>query len=132
MAGQQWSVSADGGFMANPPLSKKLRKSAQPMMKFRTFTRPTDAFGKNKGDSVDFEKVSNVQTQGGKIPESSKMPETKFQVIKDTLTVDEFGNSIPYTGKLETLSEFNIANPVQKALRDDMAKVMNIEVATEM
>lgn len=132
MAGQQWAISADGGFFANPPLSKELRKASQPMMKFRQYVRPVEGFGKEKGDSIDFDAVTNVQTQGGKIAETAKMPETKFQIVKQSLVVDEFGNSIPYTGKLEALSQFNPTNPIQRAIRDDMAKVFNKEVATEM
>ena len=129
---QQWAVAADGGHMANPPLSKKLRHATQPFMKARQFTRPIDAFGKSRGDRVDFDKVSNVQTQGGKLQETVKMPVTKFQIVKDTLIVDEYGNSVDYTGKLETIAEFNINNPVQKALRDDMAKVLDKAVIDEL
>ena len=132
MAGQVWAVSADGGFLANPDLSKKMRKASQPMMKFRQFVRPVDGFGKSKGDTVDFDKISNVQTSGGKLTESVKIPETKYQIVKDSLVVDEYGNSVPYTGKLEAMSEFDINNPTQRALRDDMAKVFDKAVRDEM
>lgn len=115
---------------ANPRLSKKLRKAAQPLLKFRQVTRPVDGYGKNQGDTIDMDKLSNVQTKGGQIGENQKLPETKFLVRKVQLTVAEYGNSIPYTGKLEALSEFNVANPVQTALRNDMAKVMDSAVST--
>lgn len=131
MATQQWAVDADGGFLANPPLSKKLRKAAQPMMKFRQFVRVEEGFGKGRGDTLDFDKVSNVQTQGGAISESAKMPETKYQIVKDSLVMTEYGNSVPFTGKLEALSEFDISNPTQKTIRDDMVKMFDIEVAAE-
>lgn len=132
MAGQQWLVDADGGFMANPPLSKELRAASQPMMKMRQYVRPVQGFGKQKGDTLDFDSVTNVATQGGKITETQKMPETKFQIVKQSLIVDEFGNSIPYTGKLEALAQWDPSNPIHKALRDDLAKVFNIEIATEL
>ena len=131
MAKQQWALSADGGFLANVPLSKKLRHSAQPLMKFRQFVRTAEGFGKNRGDTLDFDKISNVQTQGGQLSESAKMPETKYQIVKDSLVVTEYGNSVPYTGKLETMSEFDITNPTQKTLRDDMAKVFDTQISTE-
>lgn len=131
MAKQQWAVSADGGFLANPPLSKKLRHAAQPLMKFRQFVRTEEGFGKNRGDTLDFDKISNVQTRGGQLSESAKMPETKYQIVKDSLVITEFGNSVPFTGKLEMLSEFDINNPTQKTLRDDMAKVFDTEISTE-
>lgn len=34
MAQQKWGISADGGFLANPRISEKLRYAAQPLMKF--------------------------------------------------------------------------------------------------
>lgn len=132
MAGQVWQTTAEGGALANPRLSKKLRHAAQPMMRFRSHTRVEPGFGKSQGDTLDFDKVSNIQTGGGRIAETAKTPESKFLVKKSSLTIDKYGNSIPYTGKLELLSEFNINNPIQKALRDDMAKVLDNLVATEM
>jgi hypothetical protein len=49
MAQQRWAVSADGGYLANPQLSKELRVAAQPLMRFRQFVRPEPGFGKKKG-----------------------------------------------------------------------------------
>jgi len=132
MAGQVWGISADGGFFANPLLSKKLRHAAQPYMKARSYARPIDGFGKGRGDTVDFDKISNVQTQGGEIQETQKMPETKFLIRRGTVVVKEWGNSLPWTGRLDTLSSFDVTNPVQKVLRDDMAKVIDLTVATKM
>lgn len=34
-------------------------------------------------------------------------------------------NSVPYTGKLEALSEFDPTDPIQRVLRDDMASVLD-------
>jgi len=132
MAGQVWSVSADGGYLANPKLSKTIRVAAQPMMKARQFTRLESAIGKGKGDTLDFNKISNVATQGGTIPESSKIPETKITIQRGQMTMEEYGNSIPFTGKLETLSEFSVSNIWTMALRNDMAKVIDSAVLTEL
>ena len=132
MAGQVWMTSADGGYLANAKLSRTLRTASQPMMKFRQFTRLEKAIGKNKGDTVDFNKVSNIQTAGGTISETTRIPESKILIRRGTLVMEEYGNSIPYTGKLEALSEFSVDNIITVALRNDMAKVMDQVVATEM
>ena len=132
MAGQQWALSADGGFLANVKLSKTLRNANQPRMKLRQFTRVEPGYGKNVSDSLDFDKLSNVQTAGGKITELQDIPETKTLIRKGTLIVDEWGNSVPYTGKLEALSEFDPENIVHKALMNDMAKTMDKAVADEL
>ena len=130
MAGQIWQVNADGGFLSNAKLSRQIRHASQPMMKFRQFVRKEPAAGKGKGATVDFRKISNIQTAGGQIAELSKMPETKVLIRTGQLTITEYGNSIPYTGKLDTLSEFSVDNIITKALRDDIAKVLDSQVAT--
>lgn len=130
MAGQVWSVNATGGYLSNPKLSKSIRHAAQRNYKFRQFTRMEKAIGKGKGDTVDFNKVSNVQTGGGTISEANRIPETNILIRRGQLVMEEYGNSIPFTGKLETLSEFSVDNIITKALRDDMAKVLDGSVAS--
>lgn len=130
MAGQVWSVNATGGYLSNTKLSKTMRHATQPMFKFRQFTRLEKAIGKGKGDTVDFNKVSNIQTAGGTISEASRIPETNILIRRGTLVLEEYGNSIPYTGKLDDLSEFSVDNMITRALRDDMAKTLDAAVAT--
>lgn len=132
MAGQNWTIAADGGHFANAMLSKKLRYHNTSQYVFRQFTRPEPGYGKNRGETIDFDKVSMAQTQGGEIGEFQDIPETKFSIRKDSLTVTEYGNSIPWTGKLELLSEFNPSQPVQKVVLNDQKKVLDEAVATEL
>lgn len=132
MPGQNWTIAADGGYFANTSLSKKLRYVNTSKYVFRQFTRAEPGYGKGKGESIDFDKVSMANTQGGRIGEFQDIPETKFAIVKDTLSVDEWGNSIPWTGKLETLSEFNPSQPVQKVVLNDQKQVLDNAVATEM
>lgn len=131
MAGQVWAVNSTGGYLANPKLSKTLRTATQPMFKFRQFTRLEKAIGKGKGDTVDFNKISNIQTAGGTISESARIPESNILIRRGQLTLSEYGNSIPYTGKLDDLSEFSVDNMITMALRNDMAKVLDAAVATQ-
>jgi len=131
MAGQIWSLNASGGYLANPKLSKTLRQASQPMFKFRQFTRLEKAIGKGKGDTVDFNKVSNIQTAGAAISEASRIPESNILLRRGQLIMQEYGNSIPYTGKLDDLSEFSVDNMITVALRNDLAKAMDLAVATK-
>ena len=131
MAGQVWSVSATGGYLANAKLSKTMRHATQPLFKFRQFTRMEKAIGKGKGDTVDFNKVSNIQTAGGSISEASRIPESNILIRRGQLVMQEYGNSIPYTGKLDDLSEFSVDNLITMALRNDMAKTLDSAVASK-
>ena len=132
MAGQQWSASADGGYLSNNVLSRQIRHASQPIMRFAQFVRPEPGYGKNKGDRVYFDRIANVSNQGGTIGESNTMPETKVVISQGSAVVTEYGNSIPYTGKLESLAEFNPDNIIQKALLNDQAKAIDYAIATEL
>jgi N4-gp56 family major capsid protein len=126
MAGMQWSQQS--GFLTNNKLNKFFQKAAQPMLKFRQFVDMKEAFGKSQGESVNWLKVANVTDFGGKLTETNTMHETKQALTWGTLTVDEYGNSIPFTQKIEALSEFDIKQIIRDGLLDDAVKVIDGEV----
>ena len=130
--GQQWVTSSLGGNLANPKLSKEVRIAAQAECKFRQFATVKEAFGKGVADSVNFDKVTNVVSSGGTLVETTTMPTTYFTITKSTLTVTEYGNAIPYTGKLETVSQEGVRNLVVKALKNDQVKVLDAAVEAQM
>ncbi len=69
--------------------------------------------------------VSNIATQGTSLTETNTMPESNFTITQGTLTITEYGNSIPYSGKLEDLSQFSVKDTVMKVLKNDATKVMD-------
>lgn len=124
MPGQVYAVNTFGGYTSQPWLSDRIRHSAQPYFRLRQFVEPKEAFGKNRGDTFLFDKAGNVQTQGGTLVETATIPQTQFFVNQGTATITEYGNSIPYTGKLIDLSQFSIEPVVEQKLRDDQVKVI--------
>lgn len=127
MAGQLWALDSLGGYFHSLELSKELRTALQPMQKFRQFCDVKDASqqGKGKGETFTWNIVSNVATQGGTLTETNTMPETQFTITQGTMTISEWGNSVPYSGKLEALASRGVREPVMKALRNDAGKVMD-------
>lgn len=127
MSGQLWSVNSLGGFFYSLNLSDELRETLQPMARFRQFCDVKDASmqGKQKGQTFTWDVVQNVATAGGTLVETNTMPETNFTVVQGTLTITEYGNSVPYSGKLEALSKFEVRKPVMQALRNDAAKTFD-------
>lgn len=122
----QYNVdSGQGGWFSNPRLSQQLRHALVPLMKFRQFVDIKEGFGKGVGDTVYFDKISKISTAGGTLIETNAMPEHQFTIARGTISVSEWGNSIPYTGKLEALSNFDVQNPVIRVLRDDMASILD-------
>lgn len=124
MAGQVWAVNSLGGFMYSRQLSNVLRMAVQPLVKFRQFADVRDASqqGKKKGDVFTWDVFSDVATAGGSLVETNTMPETNFTITQGTLTINEAGNSVPYSGKLDNLSKFPVMELIQKVLKNDAVK----------
>ena len=127
MAGQLWVTNSLGGYMFAPNLSKKLRLAVQPLSKFRQFCDIKEgAVGLGKGQLFHWDVFSDVATQGGVLTETSTMPETNFSITQGTMTITEFGNSVPYTGLLDSLSEGPITDVIRKVVKNDATKAFDI------
>lgn len=125
MIGQNWAVSADGGYLANTVLSREMRRAAQPLTRFRQFCKPAKGIGLRVGDILLYDKVRNVSQPGRAIAEDETVPKTKILIAQDQMEVTEYANSIDYTGKLEALATFDPNNVVQTGLRDDEVMVLD-------
>ncbi len=122
----QYNASTgQGGWLHNPRLSQELRHALVPLMKFRQFVDIKEGWGKGVGDTLYFDKVGRISTAGGTLVETNAMPEHQFTITRGTIAISEWGNSIPYTGKLEALSNFDVSNPIIRVLRDDMSSVLD-------
>ncbi len=124
MPGQVYSVSSLGGVMSQPYLSQRLRSVAQPLFRWRQFIDAKEAIGMNRGDTFLFDKNKNIDTQGGTLVETNTIPESQFATVQGTCVITEYGNSIPYTGKVEDLAQFQLEPIIEQKLRDDMVKVL--------
>lgn len=94
-------------------------------MKFRQFCNVKEAFGKRRGATAMWDKVSNITTAGNTLTETSTIPRRNFTVTQGSVVITEYGNAIDYTFKLETLSEYGVPEAVEKVLRNDLAKVLD-------
>jgi len=125
MAGQVWATDTLGGYMYSDELSETLRTELQPNCRFRQMCDVEEGKGLNKGDKLYWNVYSDVQTAGGQLAESSAMPETNFNIRQESMTVQEFGNSVPFTGKLDNLSKQPVEKIVKKVLKNDARKTID-------
>jgi N4-gp56 family major capsid protein len=114
-----------GSYLTNNKLNKMFQKEAQEMCRFRQFVKFKEAFGSHQGASVNWLKVSNVADRGHRLAETSAMPESRVPLAWGTLTVHEYGMSIPFTFKAEILSEFDLMSIMREGLLDDAVKVID-------
>jgi N4-gp56 family major capsid protein len=127
MAGQNFGTQNLGGYTAAPKLSKFLRESLQPSLKFRQLCDARDATmgGKNRGNTFMWNSTSGVATPGAALTEGVAIPQTNVTISNHSLTVTEYGLEVPYTGKLEDLSEQDIKGMIKTELRRDAAKTLD-------
>ena len=124
MAGQVWETNTTGGFMYSGELSDVLRNALQPMTRYLQHCDADDFTDKglHAGDAFQWNVYSDVGTQGGRIAENQRMPETGFTIAQKSGTIYEFGNSVPYSGRLDDASRHPVKQIIQKALKNDCVK----------
>ena len=119
MAGQVWAVAAQGGYLYSDTLSDILRMALQPLMRFRQHCHIDPAIGKHKGAIHHWNIFSKVANGGRALSENESMPEDGFTIAQGSLTLAEYGNSVPYTGVLDDLSKQPVEVIIHQVLKDD-------------
>ncbi len=130
---QVWETNSAGGYMYSDQLSNVLRNALQPMSRFQQHCDADDFTDKgyNKGDTFHWNIYSDVTTQGGRLDETQQMPETSFSITQGSGTIYEFGNSVPYSGKLDDLSAHPVKQIIHKALKNDASKAFEAEARAQ-
>ena len=121
---QLWSQS--NGYMASDKLSNALRTAVQPLTRFRQFCDVEEALGKNRGETVSWNVYGDTTSQGGDIAENAPMPETDFPITQASVTVGEKGIAVPFSGKFNDLSEHPIRSIIQKTLKNDCRRALDV------
>lgn len=81
--------------------------------------------GGGKGGIVLFDKMGDIPGTHGTLVETTTMPRATFVLGQGTATIAEYGLAIPFTGKLEKISEFNLDNMIHKRLRNHQAQTLD-------
>ena len=129
MAGQLWATNSLGGYMYSLELSDILRTAVQPLCKFRQFADAKDFTDKglHKGQLFTWNVYTDVATQGTTLTETSTLPQTNFTIAQGTGTVTELGNAVPYTGMLDNLSKHPVQEIINKVLKNDAKKALDLQ-----
>lgn len=131
MGQQLFATNSLGGFLTNNVLTKEVRYKAQTMQKFRQFVDFEPASGTNRGNKVFFDKISNIATAGGTLIETNTIPKSNYTITQGSLTLLEYGNSIPYTQKVKTLADIMVPETVKTVLMNDMRVVLDSAAANQ-
>lgn len=132
MAEFTWTYDMTGGVFKSRAASDKIRTAAIAQTKMLQFTRPEANYGKGKGESISILRVSAPTVpSNGRINELEKIPEDQLVLSTTVITVSEWGRSIPYTELADDLATFDITNPIQRSLIDQMNLVLDGAAAAQ-
>lgn len=116
-----WEFDAPSGVYKNHALSADIRMASIAQTKFVQFTTTADGYGKKKGESVTITRVSNIDVPDDDVlVELERIPEDEFGLSTQAIEVEERGRAVPYSSLSVDLAHFDIANAIQKKLRDQL------------
>jgi N4-gp56 family major capsid protein len=113
--------------MYSDQLSDVIRMQLLLTVKFRQFCDAKDGTekGLHTGQLFNWNTYSRVAQGGGQINENVDMPTTNFTVGQSSLTIAEYGNSVPYTGKLDNFSKHPVTEIIHKVLKVDARETLD-------
>lgn len=130
MAQFTWTFDAPTGTYKNFTMSTKLYESAVENSVFMDHITPVEGFGRKKGESVTLTRVRNItEPVSADLDEQLRIPEDEFLLSTRSITVKELGRAIPYTSLSMDLSMFDLENPIQRKLREQMRLVLDTKAA---
>lgn len=123
-----WVYDAPSGVYKNHALSKKLRYEAVPFMQFAKFASQEPGYGRNKGESITITRI-DLLPLATRISETDRLPSGRPAITTKQVSVSPWGYKIPFTEMEKRLTHFNLMDPFQRAIRDQIAMTMDKMVA---
>ena len=120
----EWQVNSLGGFLTTPELSQQMRVKAQTRQRFRNLVTPEEAFGMNRGDTLQFTKAGNAD-DGRVVAETEQVPTSNLSFTKSTVVAQEFTLGIDYSWRLDTLAKLDVYNNIIVALTNSMSRTLD-------
>tara|TARA_Y100000310_G_scaffold238532_1_gene241925 strand:+ start:1468 stop:2412 length:945 start_codon:yes stop_codon:yes gene_type:complete len=130
MAQFTWTFDAPTGTFKSHAMSKRLYLAAVEDSVFMDHVRPVQGYGKKMGETVTLTRIRNItEPTTGVLTEAERISEDPFVVNTRAITVVEFGRAVPYTSLAEDLSWFDLDNPIQNKLRNQLRLVLDTRIA---
>lgn len=89
------------------------------------FLRPEPGYGKHRGEAVTITRILKLPL-AGRVSETDRLPSGRPAIQTKQVTVSQWGFKIPMTQFELDLAHFNMLNPFQQALRDQMSLTMDV------
>lgn len=126
-----WAFDAPTGTYKSHAMSMKLYEAAVANSICLDHVSTAEGYGRKKGETVTLVRVRNIaEPTSADLDELNRIPEDEFDLSTKLITVKEIGRAVPYTSLSEDLSAFDLENPIQSKLKDQMRLVLDTKAAT--
>lgn len=123
-----WTFDAPSGVYRNHALSSDIRRAAIADAQFMKFSRAEPGYGKKRGESLTITRVLNLPL-ASRVSETDRLPSGRPAIETKQVSVSQWGFKIPVTEFEKNLTHFDIMNPFQAILRDQITLTMDKMVA---
>ena len=125
-----WEFDAPSGTYKNHELSSRLYEQAVAETKFMDFVTPQEGFGMGMGESVTLTRIKAIaEASDATLVEGQRIPEEEFELTTKSITVTEIGRALPYTSLANDLSAYDIVNPIQRKLMEQLRLTLDTSAA---
>lgn len=126
-----WTFDAPTGTYKNFALSSELFEASVENSVCMDHVSTVQGYGRKMGESVTLTRVKNItEPVDAELEEQVRIPEDEFSLSTRAITVKELGRAIPYTNLAMDLSKYDLENPIQRKLREQMRLVLDTKAAT--
>lgn len=119
-----WTFDAPSGTYKNHALSTDIRRQAIADAQFMKFLRAEPGYGKKKGESVTITRILALPL-AARVSETDRLPSGRPAIETKQVSVNQWGFKIPVTELEKNLTHFDLMNPFQAALRDQITLTMD-------
>lgn len=123
-----WTFDAPSGTYKNHALSTEIRRQAIADTQFMKFARAEPGYGKMKGESITITRVLKLPL-GTRVNETDRLPSGRPAIETKQVAVSQWGFKMPITEFEKNLTFYDIMNPFQASLRDQISLTMDKMVA---
>lgn len=123
-----WQFDAPSGTYKNFTLSRDIRRQAISDAQFMKFLRAEPGYGKKSGESVTITRILKLPL-ATRVGETDRLPSGRPAIETKQVSVSQWGFKMPMTEFELNLSAFDLMNPFQASLRDQMTLTMDTMAA---
>lgn len=130
MAQFTWEFDAPTGTYKSHEMSARLYESSVENSIFMDHVVPIPEYGRKSGESITMVRVAAIsEPLSAILQEGIRIPEDSFSLSTRVLTVQELGRAVPYTNLANDLSSFDLENPIQRKLREQLRLTLDTMAA---